>query len=827
MLHKISILRSFLLRALAIWLLMGTVSCSIFGPEKSQDTQPKWVTRLEYKDDVIEAVGYSCKMHLPEATFRSSDERAKAELASMLAAAVNSSIRTSVIADETIHSRTIGIIYEEVTRLYAEEGISGIVMADRYIDPKTDVAYSLARLSRIDAVRNAETKTKLAKGKSELLLDEKKLRQSIESILRSAKGEFIEATGQASVTTKKPKCVDLVEAMGRAELNARAVLTQRIGSTISNDVGEWLNAQEGRFSNQSSVQLFFKSISQTFAEVTLEGSMIVERYFGDDSKTVYAKVAMEKSRIAAEFSEAAAPIIQSTGDAELEEEIDRIIHDSLDDLLEGQSHEGVPEHRGQTEDTGVRFDNPADSWQWWEQTAKEGSRQGHFYGVGHGDSQGSADEEALGRLAKYVGVTVTSEVLQNLRSTQKNSQIIYQERIKVVSEKNLYGVSYRHRKGSSNYSSIALVPRDRVLLTTDALCRYHAASDALSGNDVSTALDQALEAAELLNSLDQDGFPIYAEQNLLLKVGLERLMRKALDMVSIKAVHPSGTKQYGIQMHTRAGQNLVNEKILYNLMDEKGQTINTESGFTGVDGHSTINWSEEDRGSTMEVIPQFITEIEGLKTLIDPGSSTERFRVIWDRKIRHDTEEIIGLWNNIQKRMRRFSMESMDNRLKMEVWVDRKNGVYYAGEILKVCFRANQDCYLVLCNIPVDNKVRLIFPNDYQVDNLVKGGQVYQIPDEAIGHGFRFPIQRPFGKERLYAFASTWPLDDFVRAIRSRNGEIGSVSDMTKALEENSDNIMTKAIGVEPLQSTADLLDPPVEFAHDWCIFVSREYNIY
>ena len=98
---------------------------------------------------------------------------------------------------------------------------------------------------------------------------------------------------------------------------------------------------------------------------------------------------------------------------------------------------------------------------------------------------------------------------------------------------------------------------------------------------------------------------------------------------------------------------------------------------------------------------------------------------------------------------------------------------------------------------------------------------MYQIPDESLGHDFRFPIEPPFGKERLYAFSSTWPLDDFVQEIKRRNGKVGSVSEMTRALEENSDRNMEKAIGVKPLERTPDSLTRPLEFAHDWCIFVS------
>lgn len=820
--------RFFLLRALVICAIMGITSCSVFRQEKVSvpEAQPGWVTRLEYKDDALETVGFSCKMRLPEATFRSADEKARAEMANILVATVKSSIRTSVIADESLRRRNIEIIYEEVTRLYARGDIPGTVIVDRYLDPENGVVYSLARLNRSKAVKDAEMKAKLALGESKSLLDEEKLRQAIEARLRSARGELIEVTGQASITVGKPKCEDLVVAMGRAELNARSTLARQIRTSISNDVGEWINAHENRFDSDSSVHLLYKNIAQTLANVTLEGSRVMERYFGNDGSTACAKVTISKGWVAAELSDAVAPVIRSIGNAELKDEINSIIHDNLDKLIEVMPDEDAAEYQGAMELDGnsrgptVLAVGPFSAREWWKQKVKEGARGRYFYGIGHGSAQGAADEDALNRLAKYIGVNVTSEVLQKLQSTTEKGRMTYEERIRVVSKQNLYGVSYRWHKTASAFYSVAFVPMDRVLTATEAVSRYYVASG-IPGEDVAGILGQSMESARLLKSLSNAGFPVYIEQDLLLKVGLERLVLDTLDMVTIKPIHPAGTERYGIQLHTRAGQNLVNQKIIYNLVHKNGNVVNIGADFTGVDGHSTITWSGADGMSTIEVIPQFILDIEGFTGLLDTGHATERFRVSWEGKIRRDTEELIALWNDIQDRMEHTGMETHGDELKVEVWVDRENGIYYEDEDLKIHFRANQDCYLVLCNIPVDNQVRLIFPNEYQTDNLVRGGELYHIPDEDFGHEFRFPIEPPFGKERLYAFASTWSLDDFVQEIRERSGKIGSVSDMARGLQDSSHKIITKAVGVEALRSKTDLYDPSPQFAHDWCIFVS------
>ena len=149
--------------------------------------------------------------------------------------------------DETLYSGTVKSIYEEVTRLYARESIPYIVIADRYVDPRTGIAYSLARLSRQDAIKHAEMGAGLAISRNRALFDERELGPSLRPEFSPAQDELVEVVGRASVTVKKPGGVDLVEAMGRAELNARSVLAQRMRLSITNDVEEWINAQKGRF----------------------------------------------------------------------------------------------------------------------------------------------------------------------------------------------------------------------------------------------------------------------------------------------------------------------------------------------------------------------------------------------------------------------------------------------------------------------------------------------------------------------------------------------------------------------------------------------------
>jgi len=108
--------------------------------------------------------------------------------------------------------------------------------------------------------------------------------------------------------------------------------------------------------------------------------------------------------------------------------------------------------------------------------------------------------------------------------------------------------------------------------------------------------------------------------------------------------------------------------------------------------------------------------------------------------------------------------------------------------------------------VGVDGKIRHIFPNDYSISNMIKGNKKYEIPGEEIGSGFRFYIKPPYGKERIYAFASISRIE--LEQLR----KLDTLDDVLNFLKGESSKSLSRAVGVEP-----------VGFAHDWCIFTSVE----
>jgi len=78
---------------------------------------------------------------------------------------------------------------------------------------------------------------------------------------------------------------------------------------------------------------------------------------------------------------------------------------------------------------------------------------------------------------------------------------------------------------------------------------------------------------------------------------------------------------------------------------------------------------------------------------------------------------------------------------------------YTAGDLMTVTIQADRDCYVRLYLVSADNQVQQLFPNQWQRDNFVKGGQTVKIPGETAD--FQFRMAAPFGLEILKAVAST------------------------------------------------------------------------
>ncbi len=94
---------------------------------------------------------------------------------------------------------------------------------------------------------------------------------------------------------------------------------------------------------------------------------------------------------------------------------------------------------------------------------------------------------------------------------------------------------------------------------------------------------------------------------------------------------------------------------------------------------------------------------------------------------------------------------------EIKLWSDKKN--YRVGDSITFYFKTDRDCYLTLINIGTTGNITQLFPNKLHPDHSVKAGMRYRIPGS--DYGFELIVQPPGGTERIYALASTSPIDIF------------------------------------------------------------------
>ncbi len=94
------------------------------------------------------------------------------------------------------------------------------------------------------------------------------------------------------------------------------------------------------------------------------------------------------------------------------------------------------------------------------------------------------------------------------------------------------------------------------------------------------------------------------------------------------------------------------------------------------------------------------------------------------------------------------------SNLKIQLWMDRPTGAtYYPGDSARVYFKVSKDAYVVIYDYTTDGKVRMLFPNYFQMNNYVQGGVVYMIPDPR--YNYSLVVAGPNGREFLEAVATT------------------------------------------------------------------------
>lgn len=97
-------------------------------------------------------------------------------------------------------------------------------------------------------------------------------------------------------------------------------------------------------------------------------------------------------------------------------------------------------------------------------------------------------------------------------------------------------------------------------------------------------------------------------------------------------------------------------------------------------------------------------------------------------------------------------IENPDAGFEIALWTDREDATYKPGDEVKFSFKTDKNCYLTLLNVSTSGEVKVLFPNEYQKDNLVKAGNTYSVPGEEAKYIYK--ADKPYGVEIVKAIAT-------------------------------------------------------------------------
>lgn len=190
-------------------------------------------------------------------------------------------------------------------------------------------------------------------------------------------------------------------------------------------------------------------------------------------------------------------------------------------------------------------------------------------------------------------------------------------------------------------------------------------------------------------------------------------------------------------------------------------------------------------------------------TAMDQGENLE----VHVRLLNIETGEVALAMTQIMPRAVKTFISPMwaeINRIKKEspsfnvrFWADRGLGPtdvprYRVGDLLKVSFEADRDCYVTIFDFTSSGSVHILLPNAFMKDNHVKAKRAYTIPDTQAS--FKIRVGDPPGIERLKLFATTRDIplfqEDYSQeSFRSVNSSAYSVTrDLQPVLESLGDN---------------------------------------
>ena len=105
------------------------------------------------------------------------------------------------------------------------------------------------------------------------------------------------------------------------------------------------------------------------------------------------------------------------------------------------------------------------------------------------------------------------------------------------------------------------------------------------------------------------------------------------------------------------------------------------------------------------------------------------------------------------------SRPAVGDALDVVAWVDRPDSTYARGEQVRMFVETNRDAYVTILNVDPAGQTTVLFPNEYQSDNLVRANSALEVPEP--GSNSQVVVTGTVGTELIKVIASTDPIPLF------------------------------------------------------------------
>lgn len=90
--------------------------------------------------------------------------------------------------------------------------------------------------------------------------------------------------------------------------------------------------------------------------------------------------------------------------------------------------------------------------------------------------------------------------------------------------------------------------------------------------------------------------------------------------------------------------------------------------------------------------------------------------------------------------------------INLDVWIDKAKPA--PGDVIAINVESSNDCYLTVINVDASGKATVLFPNDFEPDNLLSAGKTMRVPSAEAPYQLR---RKEKGRELIVAQCSTTP----------------------------------------------------------------------